>query len=95
METVLLLRKAMQPAQVAYRYRMPHMGLALVVAHGLLAVDDLQICQSSKPSFLTAFDDNQCHHRAYQSHPDPFRSVAELLVDAASCLEGFGGVLCC
>lgn len=43
----VLLRKAMQPALVAYSNRMPQMGLALVVAHGLLEVDDLQICQSN------------------------------------------------
>lgn len=44
MEIVLLLRKKLQPAPVAYGSRMPHMGLELVVAHDLLEVDDLQIC---------------------------------------------------
>lgn len=44
METVLLLRKELQPAPVAYSNRVPHMRLEFVVAHDLLEVDDLQIC---------------------------------------------------
>lgn len=43
---VLLLRMAMQPVPVVYSNRTQHTVLALAVAHDLLEVDDLQICQS-------------------------------------------------
>lgn len=48
---IVLLRKVMEPALVAYSNRMPHMGLAVVMAHGLLKADDLQICQYNMSNF--------------------------------------------
>lgn len=71
------------------------MGLADVMAHGLLEVDDLQICQSTMSNFSHAFDSNGCDYRAYQNRPGPFRWVVELPLDAPNYSEGCGAVCCC
>lgn len=55
-EIVLALEKATQPTRVACSSWTSQMGLALLLDHGLIEVDDLQICQSSIFNFLQGFD---------------------------------------